>query len=238
MPPALRSSSSVQNNLSATFTVTAPAGIQDGDLLLFVQLAELGVGSNPASQTGFTQLAANTFNGGADGLSLWRKTAASESGNYTWNNGTSGVGSSSVWALAISGVDPTTLNVTAGATGTGTANATQSTPTGGNFLVACYAIGSGGPETITPNDGYTALGLLTNISSKLQVAWNINGANGTSATNSGSVPWDNFLAGVGAGTAPPPSGGAGSLLPSGEADLTPRRFSVRVPTRRTGRRVR
>lgn len=199
----------------------------DGDLLLFVQLCDLG--TPPAAQTGFSRLAHGAFNGGLSDLSLWTKTAASESGNYTWNNGTGG-STSSVWALCLSGVDPASAAATAGASGTSTTSLTQFVS--GVFLVSAHAIVSA-TDSITSNNGFIDLGALTNGTTRLQVSWGL--VSPMSATIGASDAWLNFLAGMGAG-APPPSGGAGSQLPSGEADLTPRRFSVRVPTRRNGGR--
>lgn len=241
MPASLRSSASTPAQATGTFTVTAPGAIVDGDVLLFIQACQLGGGTAPASQTGFTLLGRGTFNGASQDLSFWKKTANGESGNYTWNNASGGLPGSAVWALCITGVDPTTGRISSITTGTSTTALTGSAapgPNAGAFLTAGIGIGAIGSDTITSNNGYTDLGTIQGGgASRLQVSWLVGTTQPMSATINNSDDWGCLLAIFDAGGAPPPPGGAGSRLPAGDADDVPMRpFQVRTPSRRTGRR--
>jgi hypothetical protein len=95
------------NTNTATLVITAPTGIQDGDLLLFFGWHETGnAGADYTTvPTGFTIVGARVEN---SETSHWcyKKIASGESGNYTFVHGTAnGQGG---FILRISGADPTT----------------------------------------------------------------------------------------------------------------------------------
>lgn len=87
MAAAFRSSSSLSSGTRTNSTLTAPAGIVDGDWLTIVFYIEANV--TPTPPTGFSQIQTGGLDtvGGADNESfdvyVYRKKAASESGNYT-----------------------------------------------------------------------------------------------------------------------------------------------------------
>jgi hypothetical protein len=119
-------------------TVTAPTGIQDGDLILLGILTGNNTEAvDPTPPAGFT-LVASTDTSDTPGFNVemrvYRKTAASESGNYTFTHATA---SSQGFALVYRGVDASSpLDVTATANNGGAAAGTTTTATGVTTVTA------------------------------------------------------------------------------------------------------
>ncbi len=90
--PVIHSTSSATGQTGATFSVTAPSGITNGDLLVAIQAVDLAAGSTPATPTGWTLAATIPFDTSSYDLLVFTKTAASEPGSYTWNNPAGGTG--------------------------------------------------------------------------------------------------------------------------------------------------
>lgn len=147
--PTFVSSSSNSGNNTTSVTVTAPTGIQNGDLL--VALTYTNSASAITAPTGFAQLsneqAANPF------IVLSVKTAGSESGNYTFTSSVS----ANFTACMLVYRNATQVN-TIGAIGrvtSATATATTITPTYTGVLLAAFTSSNGGATVTTPPSGMT-----------------------------------------------------------------------------------
>lgn len=136
---ALRSSSSLAYGSRTNSIVTAPAGIQNGDVLLYTMfLGITGTAITATPPTGFVACSGGTFpialtDGSFNARAyVWYKIASSESGDYT---STHTAGSSSATMLAISGGTGTPACTTNNGTG-GTTTATGLTTSANDSLVA------------------------------------------------------------------------------------------------------
>ncbi len=225
---AFRSISSTTYATRTNTTVPAPAGIQDGDVLLLVFLRGNG-GANPATPTwpsGFDLVSGypTTVSDGTDyRVSKWvlKKVASGESGDYTVTHAN---GASQGVIVAVSGSDGTvvaTQNAATTPAGTTTATATGLTTGADNSLVAFVVhnwdlYGAASPPTgSTP----TFTERLDDASSLLYVATGVlatAGATGdkTHATGNSEAlyPWSASLIEVRAG-------GGGGGAPAVEQDL-------------------
>lgn len=71
---------------SGDVTVTAPTGIQDGDLLVAVFSVDVGSGVTDTPPSGFTEVLGDVGPTSGQVTFLYQKTASSESGNYTFQS--------------------------------------------------------------------------------------------------------------------------------------------------------
>lgn len=136
--PTFVSSSANNANAATSVTVTAPSGIQDGDLLVAITYTNAAAAITTPS--GFSQLtneqAANPY------TVVSTKTAASESGNYTFNSSVSANFTAAILVYR----NATTVN-TVGSVNrltSATASATSITPTYVGTLVAAFTHSNGG----------------------------------------------------------------------------------------------
>lgn len=193
MAAALRSSSSNSGATGSTFVVTAPAGIQNGDVLVAFQYN--GNVSGPTAPSGFTLRAQNTP--GTVALSCFTKLAASESGNYTFNN-VSGLDSSIVWLLCISGLTSAIPDDSSSNSGTGTTLTALAVTTANPNSMVIAGFGSLSPSgTITPNGTFTDIGSLSDLLKKLDAAYFIQAGSGTTgnqtASDTASAGWSALM---------------------------------------------
>jgi len=141
--PVFVSSSVVRSGVAAN-TVTAPTGIQDGDLLIAVGFTSVTL-TLVAFPSGFSIFSESYTN--ANGVFVATKTAASESGDYsfTW----SGNGSNAIAILVYRAAN--TINVTGGsnATATTTGSADSVTPTFKGALVGVFGASGGGDTVVS-----------------------------------------------------------------------------------------
>ncbi len=180
---------------AATATVTAPAGIQNGDLLLFL-VALVNVATDLTSTPSGTTLIRTDVT--TSRASSYYKIASSESGNYTFGNGNAG-SSWCITCLLIRGVNQSTpINVSGGQTGSATDPiAPTVTTTVVNCLIVCWCsqVNLATSATYTAPAGYTErsdlnatnTGVSTGTSTsdtKIQAA---TGATGTATMNSSQL---------------------------------------------------
>jgi hypothetical protein len=226
MAAAFRSSSILAFGTGRTnSTITAPAGVQDGDeLFIAAWSGESSAGAvaamtGPAGftlQSGYPVRLRDVAGTYFYDVYLWRKVASGEGGNYTI---THSVGQSEgiMWAVSGgSGTIQTTLNSQSNATGTTTVTATGLTTGASDSLVAFLAVawsdyaGTGSPPTgstptfterIDSGTIYLATGVLGTA-----------GATGnkthTSSNSANTQPWLGALIEVRAA-----GGGSVSILP-------------------------
>jgi hypothetical protein len=194
--PAIRSSSSATGQTGSTFSVTAPAGIVDGDLLLAFQS---NTSTQPATPTGFTfgSVGLPWNAAGSFRLTSFYKVAASESGNYTFNN-VGALDTSDVWLLCISGTDGTlrSSSTNSGSSGTTATANSITTVTGNEIVLACFACLAS--TTIAPVAPLTTIGTIsTGVIGSLNTAWltqSVAGATGNqTATLGSSTFWATIL---------------------------------------------
>lgn len=142
-------SSSINRTTTAGNTVTAPTGIQDGDLLVAIGYSS-STGLTVTPPTGFAIQYTDTTN---SSMFVAVKTAASESGNYTWtwssavNNNVAILVYRNATALNTQGAKTYSA---ASATGTGA----TITPTYTGTLVAAFGVSSN-LSVSTPPTGMT-----------------------------------------------------------------------------------
>ena len=121
-------------------TLTAPAGIVDGDILIAViAVGGSSLPSAPTPPTGFTMFGTNTaINDGSFYVNLYIawKRAASESGSYAWTHGTQSTqGTMKAYSGCLASGTP--LGVTSNNTGTGNSSVGTgiTTTANNNFLL-------------------------------------------------------------------------------------------------------
>lgn len=127
---AYRSSNATTYATRTNTTLTAPAGIQNGDLLVII--FDIGGASppTPTPPSGFSTLPSfssplsMTVGGFNVKMYAWYKFASSESGNYTVTHSSA---SSQGYIVALSGADPTTPFSPNPTTNTGTGSTTTAT---------------------------------------------------------------------------------------------------------------
>ena len=130
LPVAYRSSNATTYATRTNTTLTAPAGIQNGDLLIII--FDIGGASppTPTPPSGFSTIPSfssplsMTAGGFTVKMYAWYKFASSESGNYTVTHSSA---SSQGYIVALSGTDPTTPFSPNPTTNTGTGSTTTAT---------------------------------------------------------------------------------------------------------------
>lgn len=134
--PSVNSTSSARSTAS-TFSVTAPAGISAGDLLVAVQSVAAG-NVNPTTPTGWTSRHSRSWNGAAGRLNVYDKVASgSEPGSYTFNGGGASVESEVIiYDLINAG---TAIDVSAGNSGIGSTATASITGSAGGLLIEAVA---------------------------------------------------------------------------------------------------
>lgn len=150
-----KSSTSISGGGPTTITVTKPAGVASGDVLIAGLSFETGSSDTITAPTGWT-LVRRVNNTNSEGLAVYRKVAGgSEPASYAWTFASSR--SLSAGILAFTGVDNTTpIDVENGQTTA--SNTTHATPTitttqANDLLVAFFAIPQS--ATWTPPTGMT-----------------------------------------------------------------------------------
>lgn len=161
--PAFRSASSAADQTATTsFTVTAPAGIIDGDMLLLFQMQEKGTGTARGGITGWTNV--SFASAGNHSFTRSFHVASSEPGSYTVLNPTTGLPTSSVYIIAISNPTGTTPEAGQNAISTSTtADPGTYTTTNTNDLIACAWGTNATGVSITPDGSFTALGTIGTV---------------------------------------------------------------------------
>ena len=217
MTVAFRSLTSTTYASRTNTTLTAPAGLANGDILLAAIITGAnnpGVASTPPA--GFTALPGSPTTvfdaGGFYGkLAVYKKVAASESGSYTFTHATA---SSQGVLLAVSGADGTSpVDVSSsnfsgtGATGGGnTTTATGVTTTNPADLLVYLAHDWTGSGALSPPAGFTEnFDSLLYVGTKLLTAA---GATGSVTQTNGNPnnpgnPWAAYLIAI-----KPPAGGS------------------------------
>jgi hypothetical protein len=149
---------------SANQTVTKPAGVVDGDLLIAVVLNYIGGGGDvTGAPAGWTQFGTTqTWRTGNDSkVRLYYKIASSEGANYTWT-GNMGTASWQIYISAYTGVDVAnpinqiTENKTT--TAINPISGTSITPSVNNCLIVTMLVARQGAALTgdcTPPSGYT-----------------------------------------------------------------------------------
>lgn len=156
MALAFRSNDMTENaTAGASCVVTAPAGIADGDILVFAVERAVVTGAI-IWPSGFNELWDQTHFGGSNACS-WKR-AASESGDYTasWTGDSRNVGIIFAISGAVATGDPTTLGTIV--TGTGTSiDPPSSDPGSSAARLAVVVIGQEGKNSarFTPDPAYT-----------------------------------------------------------------------------------
>lgn len=196
---AVRSTSQVAGQTTATFSLTAPAGLADGDLVVIFQDTYLAGGLAPASPgETWSALGTLSYNLAGHSLNVWYKTASGEPASWTLNNASGGVmPASSATAFAVSGGASYEGSSSASGTGTSADPGAYTTTNANDLILTAWAIPTNVGDTITPHASYTAVGRIgggseaQNAGSKAQaVAGAV--ANRT-ATLGSSVSWGAFL---------------------------------------------
>lgn len=172
-------SSSAARSGGATVTVTAPTGIQNGDLLVAVMMIdETGTTSTPATvPAGFSlsSIQSNRFR-------LATKVASSESGNYTF-----GIGTSSRFTTSILVYRNATNVNTVGAIAVA-ATATAITPTKRGTLVGVFSSSNATTVSAEPS-GMTSRSTVSSVAPSTYVYdFTVQGA---SSTGTKAVTWVN-----------------------------------------------
>ena len=128
---AYRSSNATTYATRTNTTLTAPAGIQNGDLLVIIfDIGASGTPPTPTPPSGFSMIPSFssplsiTAGGFTVKMYAWYKFASSESGNYTVTHSSA---SSQGYIVALSGADPTTPFSPNPTTNTGTGSTTTAT---------------------------------------------------------------------------------------------------------------
>lgn len=135
--------SSTNRISSSTNTVTAPSGIQDGDLLVALVNSDSS-GQILISTSGFSLIA--QYPDAADSFFLATKIATSESGNYTFT--WSSINANTVTILVYRNATCVNVVGTLGAASTSTPIAGGITPTYKGVLCAFFAAGGASAKTV------------------------------------------------------------------------------------------
>jgi hypothetical protein len=158
-----RSSSSQGNASGSGLTVTKPAGVADGDLLIVAAYLESDTNTWASVGAGFNTSAALTQdNTGAFQLQVWWKIAASEPASWTWTPTTGGNWRTVVCAAYSGGSGSgERVDVAGGAQGDGVLIGSQTAPSvtttvADDLLAFAYANFSG-------TDSATTVGAASNL---------------------------------------------------------------------------
>jgi hypothetical protein len=178
-------SSSINRSNQATNTVTAPAGIQDGDLLVAYG-SILNINRTVTLPSGFTSrlLVQNTANGNMT-VFIATKAASNESGNYvfTWNQTRDNTVSILVYRNAAD--EGRFIGAETGGT-SASATATSITPAVKGALLALFS-NVDTRTVLTPPSGMTQLALHTGSAPPV-AAYGVT-PNGTDATGDKTLEW-------------------------------------------------
>lgn len=148
---------------TATYTVSAPAGVANGDLLVAVHTCdESGVAANLTAPTGwtlfFTQAA---FQGSVGVLKVWWKVAASEPASYVFgvgSNGSATDGQCAIVAFTTGTYNSSTPLANSAVGGSATATTSMAAPSVTGVVDAqllCAYVNNGGSVTFAPPSGMT-----------------------------------------------------------------------------------
>jgi hypothetical protein len=85
--PTVVSSSTGSTTANGDFSVTAPASISNGNLLVAFQAVDGILTTSPAAPTGWSTLGSTTWDGSTGLLACYYKVASSEPGSYTFHTG-------------------------------------------------------------------------------------------------------------------------------------------------------
>lgn len=242
MAIAFRSQTSAVFAQPGSGVVTAPAGIQNGDLLVlavFIGCNDPAPPATPTPPTGFTAPTVTTGtafpievdSGFAGALYVWTKEASSESGNYTYTYSTAqaGIGVES-WMAAISGASGSPIEFCTTNKGTGT----STTVTGGTAANAGDAILLISFDYNDTNVGLTLPGTTPTFTNELTPPTSSNftmgfglmasaGATGNKVFTNNSTsgdPWGGVLMGLTAPGGPSALAAASRLASKASAGLT------------------
>lgn len=146
----------VANASGSTATATAPSGISDGCLLIAPVASSTSGGGSITAPAGFRATVTEFTGSGSSELVIFTKTAASESGNYTFTG-------QSIFAVNVIAVCwPGGASVDVAGTGQGgtgtTATALSVTSTVANDLIFYVGGSDGAPGTVGIPTGYTSTG--------------------------------------------------------------------------------
>ncbi len=180
-------SSSVASGGAGGFTVTAPASIQNGDLLVaLLYITGSGASAVVTLPTGFN--VQSRQNSGATVFCFATKVAASESGDYAFS--VSGSAANTVGAILVYR-NATSVNTIGALTiaASNTVAAASITPTYAGTLVAAYVrAGSGSPTISSAPSGMTLRGSF--LSSNPTFAVYDQSAQTAAATGTKSITWN------------------------------------------------
>jgi hypothetical protein len=213
MPAPTVVSTSRANGTGSTVSVSAPASITAGNLLLAFSWVKIAGASSSNPPTGWTTFGTDTWDsGGGSQFTVFYKVATnSEPGSYTFN-GSPSLGDTEVEILNISGAASSPEGHTFAAGSTGTSNQTGSLTTAQNneLLVAAFGNGNGStitlPGSLTPQSSGGDLSTLSTATGTTTQA--TAGNTGTfTATDASSGYFVNVLVSV-----PPPGAGSGNGL--------------------------
>lgn len=182
-------SASISRVTTAGNTVTAPTGIQNGDLLVAVGF-NVTIGLTITPPTGFNVI---ELDGTADNtIFIATKTASSESGNYTWTWSTAAPNSVAILVYR----NATQVNTVSSAnrTTSATCTAPSITPTNAGTLCAMFASEGASPTVTTPPSGLTQRALSS--SSGAMGVYDLSLQQAT-ATSSYALVWNASNANVG-----------------------------------------
>lgn len=182
--PTFVSSSTGNASASASITLSAPSGIQDGDLLVFIGNLS---NSQPSSYltavpSGFVISTDQTNN---SRMTVATKVASSESGSYTftWNNTS---GKTAALLVYRNATRVNTVGTLANANSVATGTASSITPTYRGALVAVFRI----PQiasVVTPPSGMTSRAVTSGVNPSLAV-YDLNPQEAV-ATGTKSLTW-------------------------------------------------
>lgn len=185
-------SSSIARFTTSACTLTAPSGIQDGDMLVAIGFNTGSSVTMTSWPAGFAQQFSDSTT--ANALVIATKTASSESGNYafTW----SGASANSIAMLVYRGaVGIGTFGATTRAT-SATATAASITPALDGVLVSVFAIETTGATISTAPSGPTQRAAVTGGSNPNMAVYDIT-PSGTSATTAQTLVWSASAANLG-----------------------------------------
>jgi hypothetical protein len=206
-----RGTNNTGSSSTTTLTVTAPASIANGDLLLALIYVGTGTVTGPS---GWTRLRSDA--GGGLQLDVWWKIASSESGNYSWTVPTGGSGGIIVRYTGVDNTNPfESPSVSAGqhsASGTGPKAPDITTTVANDWVVHMFGAFNGS-LTMTPGTDTE----VTHISSSIVAMYftDTTGPKSAGTQTGPTVTWSAATGGSGEQSVAlnPAAGGGGGGLP-------------------------
>jgi hypothetical protein len=128
MTLAYRASTAQGDSSGAGLTVTKPAGTVDGDIIIVNAYLELSSNTWSSVGSGFTLLKTNTVSGEFT-ETIWWKRASSEPASWTWTPTSNNWRTVTVASYSGNTGSGNAIDVVSGASGSGTAEASQLAPT-------------------------------------------------------------------------------------------------------------